>query len=369
MKSPSYCYELNQVLRISCPVTLNMIFYRAPFLITIAFAGALGKEALAATALAMTLCNVTGWSIVIGLSSALTSLTSQATGAINSSAASNPPLTISRKGRKAKSSRANLSTYFDSETESEDENDQASPSTPPSTSTTNLPLTYLKRGYFVHFLACLPISIFWIFGTTDVLTSLGQDPTLSRNTSDYLSNLSLGLLGHTIVWTLTPWMQAINLPSIPAVVALFTTVIHIPVNYFFIYYLDMGFLGAARALSFSTCAGALLMYILIFYVPRFRTPAMENIGMSSNDISISKFSMFSGYSVAISFKGCCQYLSLAVPGVLSISEWWASEVAIFLAGRLNPDPEVAVAGERAASEARASIFWSFLRFYIGVRMV
>jgi MATE family multidrug resistance protein len=35
---------------------------------------------------------------------------------------------------------------------------------------------------------------------------------------------------------------------------------------------------------------------------------------------------------------------LALPGIVIISEWWASETAIFLSGRLSPNPEETLAG-------------------------
>jgi len=42
-------------------------------------------------------------------------------------------------------------------------------------------------------------------------------------------------------------------------------------------------------------------------------------------------------------KGFVNYLQLAIPGIVSISEWWASEVAIFLSGRLLYQPQVMLA--------------------------
>lgn len=38
--------------------------------------------------------------------------------------------------------------------------------------------------------------------------------------------------------------------------------------------------------------------------------------------------------------GIKEYLGLAIPGLVSISEWWASETCIFFSGRLAPVPEL-----------------------------
>lgn len=57
-----------------------MLLYKFPWLISLRFVGGIGAEELAAAALAATLCNVTGLSLSVGLSSALTTLTGQARG-------------------------------------------------------------------------------------------------------------------------------------------------------------------------------------------------------------------------------------------------------------------------------------------------
>jgi hypothetical protein len=47
--------------------------------------------------------------------------------------------------------------------------------------------------------------------------------------------------------------------------------------------------------------------------------------------------------VAVSFtSGIIRYLALALPGIIAIPEWWASETAIFLSGRLVPFPDLAL---------------------------
>lgn len=55
------------------------------------------------------------------------------------------------------------------------------------------------------------------------------------------------------------------------------------------------------------------------------------------------------------YKGILQYLGLALPGVVLISEWWASEIAIFLAGHL-PNPDVALSGMTIYQSINSSCF-------------
>ena len=72
--------ELDEQLTTAIPTLYTMVLYKIPWLISLRFVGGLGAEELAAAALATTICNVTGMSLSVGLSSALTTLASQAKG-------------------------------------------------------------------------------------------------------------------------------------------------------------------------------------------------------------------------------------------------------------------------------------------------
>ena len=62
------------------PTLQSMVLTRIPWLISLRFVGGMGAPQLAAAALATTLCNVTGMSLSVGLSSALSTLSGQAKG-------------------------------------------------------------------------------------------------------------------------------------------------------------------------------------------------------------------------------------------------------------------------------------------------
>ena len=76
----AFSNELRAQLRTSIPATLSMLLYKVPWLLSLSFVGSIGSRELAAAALATTLCNVTGMSLSVGLSSAITTLTGQAGG-------------------------------------------------------------------------------------------------------------------------------------------------------------------------------------------------------------------------------------------------------------------------------------------------
>lgn len=62
------------------PSIIGLLLYKIPWLLSLHSVGILGLLELASASLAMTLCNVTGLSLSVGLSFALTTLTRQARG-------------------------------------------------------------------------------------------------------------------------------------------------------------------------------------------------------------------------------------------------------------------------------------------------
>ena len=72
--------EVLEQLKTAFPTLQSMVLTKIPWLISLRFVGGIGSNELAAAALATTLCNVTGLSFSVGLSSALSTLSGQAKG-------------------------------------------------------------------------------------------------------------------------------------------------------------------------------------------------------------------------------------------------------------------------------------------------
>jgi len=169
--------EFLKQLEISLPVIIGMLLSRLPWLISLHVVGGLnpgsqiGSDQLASTALAQTLANVTGMSIGVGLSTALSTLVGQAHGS------------VMHKYQKVLSDDDNdgKNDRFGSN-EKRYENIYVA--------------VYLIRGLFVMFLFIFPISSYWLFGVKPLLLSLGQSETVSEMTEGYLRVLVPGLLGY-----------------------------------------------------------------------------------------------------------------------------------------------------------------------------
>ena len=345
--------ELSAQLRTSVPETLGMLFSKVPWLVSLGFVGRIGSTELAAAALATSLCNVTGMSLCVGLSSAVTTLTGQARGQLLASVPTDgaesvdPGENTALVDSEAAPAGANYST-------------EPSPNTNRSTSRKRdqpllLPLVYLYRGIFIQMLFVIPVGMWWLTNSTkSVLIFLGQGEELSSMTATYLRILTPGLWSDSINWTLTAWLQAIEMADLPASAALIAGILHIPFNLFFIHVLGLGWLGVGVA----TVLYQLVQPILMFsYLTTHHGSSRLLYNLGAKRAGICHLSFWKESRAAISsFSGIVQYLKLALPGILAVSEWWASEVAIFMAGKLHPSPEVALGAMAVYQSLNATCF-------------
>ncbi len=329
--------ELLDQLETALPTLQGMVFTKIPWLISLRFVGGIGAEELAAAALATTLCNVTGLSLSVGLSSALSTLAGQAKGELLS------------RGNHEKRRRVSFdlaATANDNGNDDEVETPmmlfpRKHHNVPHQESIT--PIVFYWRGMVIQLTLVIPIAIWWLLGVKDVLIQLGQAEQLSTMTQDYLQVLAPALLGYSINWTTTAWLQAIGMADVPAKASVLGLALHVPLNWFFIYFLELGYLGCGMA---TVCFNVIQPIFIISYLCFF-SHGRRRLLESSGGIAIGRteLTFWNEFWEAItSLRGYIQYLSLALPGIIIISEWWASETAIFLSGRLLPNPEAAVGG-------------------------
>lgn len=313
--------EVEELLDITIPTLQGLVFLTIPWLISLRFVGEIGADELAAAAMANTICNVTGLSLSEGLSSALTTLSGQAKGDL-----------ISREGIK-EHRRPTLDSFVETGTLRVVVNTETEPITP---------IVYFWRGIIVLLSIVLPVALWWLVGVKDTLVSLGQTEKLSIMTSAYLRILAPSLIGYSINWTLTAWLQSIGMADVPAKASILGLILHSPFNYLFVHILEYGYLGCALAtVCLNLVQPMFITWHLLFY-KYGQSRLLESTGGIA--IGRTRLTFWREFRLgASSIEGYRQYLSLALPGIIMITEWWASEVAVILAGRFEPNPQVAVA--------------------------
>jgi len=292
------------------PALQSMVLSNIPWFITLRILGEMDDDhndgvELAAAALATTLCNVTGLSLCVGFSFALSTLAGQAKGEMVSRVPAAHP-------------------------------------TEPKEATPNTPVVFLLRGLLIQLLLVLPVGIWWLFGIEDFLMRLGQTPVLAAHAATYLKILAPSLWIYAIQWTCSSWTQSIGMADVPAGAALLGLALHVPFNVLFCYVWGMGYLGTAYATMMFQAVQCTYIVSYLFVSRRGRQRVLEATGGTA--IGRTTLTLWAELRIASSsLRALVDYLGLALPGIVIISEWWASETAIFLSGRLSPAPQTTLA--------------------------
>ena len=126
-----------------------------------------------------------------------------------------------------------------------------------------------------------------------------------------------------LLWVVVPWLQAQGIVRLQVVAAGCVFLLHPIALYTLIYGMRLGMIGGAAANSLSASANLLIVAIAIGCCAR-RIGTVPLVRPSG--ASLSRLGTF---------------LRLALPGVLNMGEWWASEINTLLAGLL-PRPEIAL---------------------------
>ena len=204
------------------------------------------------------------------------------------------------------------------------------------------PLVFLFRGLALQLLFVVPIGLWWICGTKSTLLALGQGERLSGMTETYLCILTPGLWSYSICYTLTAWLQTIDMADVPGYAAFVGFALHVPTNMLFVRVLGLGVDGVALATVAFQVIQPVLMLAYLFGTARGGRRVLKSTGASA--VGIAELGARRELVASLSMDGARNYLALALPGVIVISEWWASEVSIFLAGELQPDPDYGLGG-------------------------
>lgn len=177
--------------------------------------GHVGTDELAASALANMYCNVTGFSVAMGMASALDTLCSQAF------------------------------------TGSPDKQDLG---------------RHLQRSIFIMFIICIPVSIIWIFSES-IFLMLGQDAVVSRIAGEFTYYMLIGLMPYCVTECLKKYLQGQGIMKAHLMVTLIATPINIFLQWLLVWSpYQIGIKGAPIATSITYSIILALMILYIAYI-------------------------------------------------------------------------------------------------------
>ncbi|TYI32159.1 hypothetical protein ES332_A04G039600v1 [Gossypium tomentosum] len=207
-----YIEELKKGSRIAAPMVAVTVLQYLVQVVSVIMVGHLGELSLSSVAIATSLTNITGFSLLSGMAGGLETLCGQAYGSQQ----------------------------------------------------------YKKLGIYIYsaiislILVCPPICILWIF-MDKLLPLVGQDTLISFKARQYSLWLIPGLFASTILKPLTRFlqMQSVILPML--LTSIFILCFHVPLCWILVFKLDLGDLGAAIAFSLSTWLNVIILGIYVKY--------------------------------------------------------------------------------------------------------
>ncbi|KAI8028758.1 Protein DETOXIFICATION 14 [Camellia lanceoleosa] len=212
--SKAFVEELKKVSHIAAPmvvVTMSQYLLRVVPMIMV---GHISELYLSSAAIATSLTNVSGYSVLFGMASALETLCGQAYGA----------------GQ------------------------------------------YRKLGIYTYgailslILICLLISLLWIF-MVKLLVFFGQDPSISVEAGKYSIWLIPSLFPYAILESLVPYLQTQSLILPMLLCSLVTLSFHMPLCWALVFKFELGTEGAALAIGLSYWVNVILLGIYLKYSP------------------------------------------------------------------------------------------------------
>lgn len=270
MKWKKFVREATLQIQIAVPVSWSSIMRKSIDIVAVIFVGHLGKHYLAAAGLATVTANVTGNSMLVGFSGAVSSLAGWAKGAKDNDA---------------------------------------------------LGLSLQRSLIILPLCICLPVTVLWVH-IAEIMVNLGQKESIALMAQEYLLYLIPGLWMRGISICLLNWLYAQEYVAIVAYSTTVAAVCNVGLCYMMVSYFQIGYIGAAISISVCRFVETLLLVVYVTCVSSIL-----------KDIEF-KWSVRCLYDWKPFFQ-------LAVPSMLMMLEWWASEIITFLAGTL-PQPELQV---------------------------
>ncbi|XP_059459052.1 protein DETOXIFICATION 48-like [Corylus avellana] len=202
--------EIKQLYIIAIPMILTGLFIYGKSAISMFFMGKIGKEALAGGSLAISIANISGYSVISGLAMGMEGISSQACGAKQ----------------------------------------------------WHLMGLTLQRTIIILCLACIPISFLWL-NFQPILLFWGQNPTISSIAATYLAFSLPDLLFQSLINPLKIFLrtQEITLPLM--LTAAFSLALHAPITSFIVHHLDLGIRSIALA---GVLTDLNLLVMLLLYI-------------------------------------------------------------------------------------------------------
>ncbi|KAK7251670.1 hypothetical protein RIF29_35063 [Crotalaria pallida] len=223
--------EVRKQLWLAGPLISTNVLNYCLELISVMFVGHLGELPLSGASMATSFATVTGFSLLIGMASALDTLCGQSYGAKH-----HGMLGI-----------------------------------------------HMQRAMFILMIVSIPLSIIWL-NTKSILIFLGQDPEISAEAGNYAQLMVPSLFAYGLIQCLNRFLQTQNIVFPMMFISGVTTLLHVLICWTMVFKSGLGNRGAAIANSISNWMNVLMLSLYVKFSPScaktwtgFSKEALHNI--------------------------------------------------------------------------------------------
>ena len=189
---------------------------------------------------------------------------------------------------------------------------------------------YIQRSFIITLFTLVPLSVLQLF-SADIIkliygaTYCNNENDICHIISTYCTYLIPYICMRCWITILQRAGQNLNLNTELTIALMIASLCCIPFNYFFIYYLGYGYLGAAISIDIINCISCLLMVFFLY---------LRGYGFIFKPMSLS---------MICSLNGIKEYLNLALPGVgRAVTGFLSVEILILFSGFIIPNTSIAI---------------------------
>ncbi|CAI8583832.1 unnamed protein product [Vicia faba] len=253
--------EVKKQLWLSGPLVSVTLLNFGINLISVMFVGHLGELALSGASMATSFASVTGFSLLVGMASALDTLCGQSYG--------------------AKQYR--------------------------------MLGVHMQRAMLILMIVAIPLAVIWA-NTRSILILLGQDTEISAEAGNYAKLMVPCLFAYGLLQCLNRFLQAQNIVFPMMFSSAVTTLLHLPVCWFMVYKSGLGSRGAAIANSISYWINVTILSLYVKF-----SPSCKNTwhGFSRDALALNNIPIFLKLAIPSAVMVCLEMWSFELMVLLS----------------------------------------------------
>ncbi|KAK2422347.1 protein DETOXIFICATION [Trifolium repens] len=172
---------------------------------------------------------------------------------------------------------------------------------------------HMQRAMFILMIVAIPLAIIWA-NTRSILIFLGQDPEISREAGNYATFMVPCLFAYGLLQCLNRFLQTQNIVFPMMFSSAVTTLLHLPLCWIMVYKSGLGSRGAAIANSISYWINVTILSLYVKFSPSCKKTWN---GFSKEALALNNIPIFLKLAIPSAVMVCLEMWSFELMVLLS----------------------------------------------------